>query len=161
MKKKIFYSFTILIAIYLVISFVMSPERTLMSHIFGAFFSAIFFLASMRFIDKKLVNMLNKDTHMGGEIISQGLINHLRGIIADGGVGYLLNDRFVFHPHKLNFSTKDLTFLLSEIEQVQSCKIMFFFDTGLRIRLKSGKEEKFVVNKKSEFYTKLLNFVNC
>jgi hypothetical protein len=121
------------------------------------FFGAIFFLIAMRSFDKKLhVNLLNKDTYLGGEIISQGLINHLRGIIADGGAGYLLNDRFVFHPHKLNFSTKDLTFLLSDIEQVQSCKIMFF-NTGLKITMKSGKVEKFVVNKEDEFYTKLLN----
>jgi hypothetical protein len=27
---------------------------------------------------------LNKNTYLGAEIISQGLINHLRGIIADG-----------------------------------------------------------------------------
>ena len=157
MKKKTFYSLIIFITIYLAMSFVVSSDDTLMSHIFGAFFVAIFFLTGMHFIEKKLrVNLLNKDTYLGCEIISQGLINHLRGIIADGGTGYLLNDRFVFHPHKLNFSTKDLTFLLSEIEQIQPCKIMFFA-TGLKIILKSGKVEKFVVNKEDEFYTKLLN----
>lgn len=157
MKKRTFYSSIIFFAVCLVMSFVVSPDDTLMSRIFKVFFGAIFFLIAMRSFDKKLhVNLLNKDTYLGGEIISQGLINHLRGIIADGGAGYLLNDRFVFHPHKLNFSTKDLTFLLSDIEQVQSCKIMFF-NTGLKITMKSGKVEKFVVNKEDEFYTKLLN----
>lgn len=149
----IIFSLAILITIYLAISFVTSPDHTLMSRIVGAFFLAIFFLINMRFIDKKLrANLLDKDTYLGSEIISQDLINHLmKGIIGVGGAGYLLSDRFVFHPHKLNFSTKDLIFLLSEIDHVQSCKIMFFV-TGLKIVLKSGKIERFVINKDSELY---------
>jgi hypothetical protein len=99
---------------------------------------------------------LQENPELGQPVLEKSCVNHFRGIIADGGVGYLLNDRFVFHPHKLNLSTKDLTILLSEIEQVQSYKIMFF-DTGLKIILKSGKVEKFAVNKEDEFYTKLLN----
>jgi hypothetical protein len=32
-----------------------------------------------------------------------------------------------------------------------------FFNTGLKIILKSGKKERFVIDKEDEFYTKLLN----
>jgi hypothetical protein len=153
MKKRFFYSLTMLIAIYLVMSFVTTPDRTLMSHIVGALFFAIFFLISMHFIDKKLrANLLGKDTYLGNEIISQDLMSHQRGIITDGGGGYLLSDRFVFLPHKLNFSRTPLIIMLSDIEHISGCRILGLFDTRLKITLKSGKIERFVINENSVLY---------
>ncbi|GHV09905.1 hypothetical protein FACS1894162_1670 [Bacteroidia bacterium] len=50
----------------------------------------------------------NVDNYLGKKVISCDLMNHSRGIIVDGGIGYLLSDCLVFVPHKLNFSRKCL-----------------------------------------------------
>jgi hypothetical protein len=110
---------------------------------------------------QKSIDRIVSEVNKNNDLIAYAPMNHLKNYFfnAIGGAGYLLKDKFVFHPHKLNFSTKGLTYLLSEIEQIQPCK-MFFFDTGLKIRLKSGKEEKFVIDRQSSLFKKLIEINN-
>jgi hypothetical protein len=96
----------------------------------------------------------------GENIIQRDGMNHFRGIISDGGIGYLLQDKLVFIPHKFNFSSRPVTVLFSEIAKISSYKILGFVDTGLKIVLKSGKIEKFVIDKSGEFYCQLMNIIN-
>jgi hypothetical protein len=84
------------------------------------------------------------------------VINHFRGIISDGGIGYLYENKFVFVPHKFNFSRKTIVIPFADIAKVSSYKIWGIINTGLRITLKSGKEERFVVNKSGDFYKNLI-----
>jgi hypothetical protein len=96
------------------------------------------------------VRLLGKEADLGDEVISKGGMNHLRGIIADGDVGYLLRDKLVFIPHRLNFSRAPVNLPYAAIKEISAYKILGVFDTGLKIRLKSGKVEKFVVDKTKE-----------
>jgi hypothetical protein len=89
--------------------------------------------------------MAKVDNHLGQKVISYSLMNHVRGIIADGGAGYLLSDRLFFVPHKLNLSHTPVTVMLSDVEHISSYRIWGVFDTRLKIILKSGKKERFVI----------------
>ncbi|MDR1227164.1 MAG: hypothetical protein LBK47_09760, partial [Prevotellaceae bacterium] len=74
--------------------------------------------------------LLGKEVDLGEEILSKGCMNHFRGIIADGGVGYLLRDKLVFIPHKLNFSRAPVNLPYAEIKEISAYKILGVFDTG-------------------------------
>ena len=142
---------------YLGGSFLVNPDHSFMSRLVGMLVCAIFFAIIVRFTVKKVrAKFHDKENYMGEKILSQGLMNHQRGLFARGGAGYLLNDRFVFHPHRLNLSTQIQTFLLSDIQQIRANTILFFFDNGLKITLKSGKQETFVIDRNDALYNKLL-----
>jgi hypothetical protein len=79
-------------------------------------------------------------------------MSHQRGIIAGGSAGYLLSDSLVFLPHNLTFSRMPLTIMLSDIVHISGRRILGIFGTRLKITLKSGKMERFVINKDSELY---------
>ncbi len=113
------------------------------------------FNASMK--RKKESLMQEEDPELGEPILEKACMNHLQGIIADGGIGYQLQDKLIFIPHKMNLSRKQVTILFSEIDRISSYKIWGVFDTGLKIILKSGKIEKFVVDKNEKIFQKLIN----
>jgi hypothetical protein len=95
------------------------------------------------------------DSYWGQKVISYGIMSHVRGIISDGGTGYLLSDNLVFLPHKLNFSRKPVTIMLSDIERISDYRVLRLFGTRLNICLKSGKIEKFIIDRDSELYRKI------
>ena len=97
------------------------------------------------------------DMDFDEQIVCKDGINHFEKVIATGGIGYLLQNKFVFIPHKLNFSKKELTIPFSDIIEISDYKIWHFFDTGTKITLQSGKVEKFVIDKTSDFYNRLIN----
>jgi hypothetical protein len=99
------------------------------------------------------------DNYLGRKVIGCGLMNHFRGIIADGGTGYLLSDSLVFIPHKMNLSRKEVNIPFSDVESITDHKIRGIFDTGLKITMKSGKVEKFVVDKTTLFYKMVLDMI--
>jgi hypothetical protein len=88
--------------------------------------------------------------------MERDIMNHFRGIITDGGIGYLYEDKLVFVPHKFNFSRKTIAIPFADIAKVSTYKIWGIINTGLRITLKSGKEERFVMNKSGDFYKNLI-----
>jgi hypothetical protein len=83
-------------------------------------------------------------------------MNRFRGLIAGGGVGYLLRDKLVFIPHKLNLSRKTVAIPFSNIESVSGYKVWRMFNVGVKVTLKSGKIERFVVDHSGNFYSRLL-----
>jgi len=108
-------------------------------------------------LDRIQSNLLKKEPELGQPILERVCLSHFRGFIADGGVGYLLSDKLIFIPHKMNSSRKQLTIQLSDIKDISGYKILGIFNTGLKITLKSGNVEKFVIDKSSEFYKNLLS----
>jgi hypothetical protein len=100
-------------------------------------------------MQKKIANV---DNYSGQKVISSGLMSYVRGIIVDGGAGYLLSDRLVFVPNKLNLSHTPLTVMLSEVEHISDYRILGLFDTRLKIILKSGKIERFIIDRDTELY---------
>jgi hypothetical protein len=104
-------------------------------------------------------NLLQEEPELGQPVLKKACINHFREIIADGGVGYVLQDRLIFVPHKMNLSRKEVNIPFSEVESITDYKIWGIFDTGLKITMKSSKVEKFEVDKTTPFYTMLLNMI--
>ncbi len=100
---------------------------------------------------------LDEDPELEGEIMDRALMNHfINKVIADGGVGYLLSDRFIFIPHKFGGKEgKRLEILFVEIKNLTDFKYCKIVDTGVVITLFNGKEERFVIDKTTNFYSKL------
>ena len=93
---------------------------------------------------------------LGETVLARTGMNHLRSIFADGGTGYLLQDKLIFIPHKLNLSKERVTVLFTDVRSASGYKILGIVDVGLKITLKSGKEEKFIVDKSAEFFRLLM-----
>jgi hypothetical protein len=100
--------------------------------------------------------LLGEEIDLGGDIVSRGCMNHFSGLIADGGMGYLLRNKMVFIPHSLNFSRKTVTILLSDIESISGYKVWKILSVGVKITLKSGKVERFVIDYVDKFYSNAL-----
>ncbi len=131
-------------------------DRIISNIIQSIVFAILFCSAKGLYLRKTQKKIAEVDNYQGQKVISNCLMNHVRGIISDGGAGYLLQDKLVFVPHKLNLSHRNLSISFSEVETVVSYKIWGIFDTGLKIVLKAGKTEKFVVDKTSQFYRDLV-----
>jgi hypothetical protein len=147
---------------YAVISY--NPEKAIMPQIIGklilVLFSTALFTYFMNCIIKALKKkLLGKRVIAGETVIAQGLANHFRGIITDGGAVYLFSDKLVFVPHKMNLFGKEVSILFSEVESIIDYKVLGIFNTGFKIIKKSGKVEKFVVDKTTHFY-KMISKVN-
>ena len=97
------------------------------------------------------------DPDLGQPILKRARMIHFRGIFANEGVGYILQDRLIFIPHKLNWTKKQCDILLLDIKRILGYKILGIFDTGMKIEMKSGKIEKFAVDKTNSFYEMLIN----
>jgi hypothetical protein len=69
------------------------------------------------------VGALNKKVDLGAEVIGKDCMSRLKGIVAIGGVGYLLRDKLVFIPHKLNFSRENVKILHSDIASIADYKV--------------------------------------
>jgi hypothetical protein len=94
------------------------------------------------------------------DCLNKDQMGHFKGIFANGGTGYLLQDKIVFVPHKCNFSRKTITVLFADIMKISPLKIWGIMDIGLKISLKSEKEERFVVDKSNDFYHYLISIKN-
>jgi len=86
-------------------------------------------------------------------ILKEALANHFYEIEACGGKIYLTNHRLFFKTHVLNINDHELTIEFQQIERVELCRTLLIVPNGLRIILKSGKKEQFVIGKRSEWKT--------
>ncbi|MGV8138573.1 MAG: hypothetical protein AB2L20_25505 [Mangrovibacterium sp.] len=89
-------------------------------------------------------------------VLARTGMNRLSSIFAEGGTGYLLQDKLIFIPHKLNLSKERVTVLFTDVRSASGYKVFGIVDVGLKITLKSGKEEKFIVDKSGEFFRLLM-----
>jgi hypothetical protein len=117
------------------------------------------YTARRKMAERSKRELLDRDDYSAEKIISQGLMNHFRRMIADGGIGYISPERLIFVPHKLNLSNKEVNIPFSEVESITNYKICGIFDTGMKIIMKSGKVEKFVINKTTPFYKMLSDMI--
>jgi hypothetical protein len=158
MKKIKIQYFVLTAIIYFVIK--QLYDDRIISNIIQSIVFAMFFVYFGGVYTRRLQKKISKvDNYLGRKVISCGLMNHVRGIIADGGAGYLLSDSLVFVPRKMNLSRKEVHIPFSEVENITGYKIRGIFDTGLKITMKSGKVEKFVVDKTRPFYKMVLDMI--
>ena len=115
-----------------------------------------FGISTTKHLKRMRTRTLNRKVDLGAEVISKDWMSRQKVIAIAGGVGYLLRDKLVFIPHKLNFSRKTVTIPLSEIESVSGYKVWKIFSVGVKITLKSGKAERFIVDHAGSFYSSTL-----
>jgi len=102
-------------------------------------------------------DLLDDDPDLGQPILRRARMNHFQGIFAEDGTGYILQDRLIFIPNKLNWTKKQLAIFLCDAERISGYKRLGLFDTGLKLEMKSGKLHQFAVDKTSSFYDMLVN----
>ena len=135
----------------------------IISLIIAGLLSGLFVTWSLKRMQKNFVKKLLDfdETVFARHVLQKGLMNHFRvwKIIADGGFGFLLEDRLIFVQHKRKQTGKRLTILFSDIAYISDAKFLGVLNTGLKITLKSGKTELFVVEKESDFYKTLVECI--
>jgi hypothetical protein len=87
----------------------------------------------------------------GERILFQGAANHWRGAESRGGWLVLTERALVFRAHGFNAQTAPLRVELSEVQTVAPCASLGIIPNGLRLELRDGKREQFVVNGRSEW----------
>ena len=82
-------------------------------------------------------------------VIKQSAANHFVGIEGCGGRLYLTNQRLFFKTHVLNINDHELTIELDQIVRTEPCRTFLIVPNGLKLILKSGKTEQFVISKRN------------
>ncbi len=93
---------------------------------------------------------------MPGETLEHtGLANHFRNLEARGGRLALTSTHLVFQPHAINLQHSDVRIPREEIASVETTRTLGVVPNGLKVTLKSGKSERFVVNERDVWVAKL------
>lgn len=79
--------------------------------------------------------------------------NLFRGIEGVGGKINVTNEEVVFNAHKLNIQRESVVINIEDIKNIQKRNTLFIVPNGLKIKLNSGEEFKFVVSKRSALVT--------
>jgi len=93
-----------------------------------------------------------KSDHLDGErILFQGAANHWRGAESRGGWMVLTERALVFRAHGFNAQKAPLRVELSQVLTVTPCASLGIIPNGLRVELRDGQREQFVVNGRTEW----------
>ncbi|WP_395738602.1 hypothetical protein [Prosthecobacter sp.] len=79
-------------------------------------------------------------------IVHTGPANHFKRLDSVGGHLWLTSGQLRFRSHKLNLQNHEWTVSLADVASAQTAKTLGIIPNGLRIRLASGEEHRFVVN---------------
>lgn len=80
------------------------------------------------------------------DVIYSGGANHFKNAEAVGGTLFLLSDHLEFKSHKFNIQNHTPTIKINNIQDIIFYNTLGLIPNGLKIILKDGAEEKFVVN---------------
>lgn len=84
------------------------------------------------------------------QIIDERPANLFRGIEAVGETLKTTNKRLIFEPHDFNIQKEPLEISLDQIEKIKPRNTLGIVPNGILVKLKNGKEYKFVVWKRKE-----------
>ena len=103
-----------------------------------------------------------EDIEIDGEILQKDWMYHLhgRGCIAITGFGLLLKDRLVFVEQKRRHLEKRFEIMFDDIAYISNVKFLGLFNIGLKFALESGKIELFKLDRKSDFYKTLMEYLS-
>ncbi|MCX2474021.1 hypothetical protein OQZ33_06730 [Pedobacter sp. MC2016-05] len=83
---------------------------------------------------------------VANDIIYSGGANHFKNAEAVGGKLYLLSNHLEFKSHQFNIQNHTFAININDIQDIISYNTLGLIPNGLKIILKDGAEEKFVVN---------------
>lgn len=106
------------------------------------------------FINSKKVKQQTQITGVEeSDIIYSGGANHFKNAEAVGGKLYLLKNKLEFKSHGFNIQNHAFIINTDEIAEVIFFNTLGIVPNGLKLILKDGDEEKFVVNNRSLWKT--------
>jgi hypothetical protein len=144
-------AFGILFGIFLAIRF--DPFYAL---IVGPICGLAFGLAMYFFVTSKTVKKQTQIQTADGEvIIHSGSANHFSNREAVGGKLYLLNDKLQFQSHGFNLQNHGLVIKLNQIQKIDFYNGLGLMPNGLVILTTEGGTEKFVVNNRRLWKSKI------
>jgi hypothetical protein len=104
------------------------------------------------FTETQRKKMQSKDGTLDGEaILFQGPANHFQNGEGRGGWLTLTLTRLVFRSHGMNIQNQPLNIEVGEILEVIPTLTVGFIPNGLRITLKNGRQESFVVQNRKKW----------
>jgi hypothetical protein len=87
----------------------------------------------------------------GERVIHRGLANHFKGAEGVGGKLYLTERRLRFRSHTLNIQVHDESYPLDQIASAEATRTLGILPNGLRVWMKDGRRERFVVHGHEEW----------
>lgn len=93
-------------------------------------------------------------------IIKEGPANHFKNIEGVGGWAYLTDKSFIFKSHSVNIQTHELIIPIQKIKDVKLVLTIGFIPNGLKIITIDGNNERFVVENRKDWVTKILELKN-
>ncbi len=104
------------------------------------------------FTETQRKKMQSKDGTLDGEaILFQGPANHFQNGEGRGGWLTFTLTRLVFRSHGMNIQNQPLNIEVGEILEVVPTLTVGFIPNGLRITLKNGRQESFVVQNQKKW----------
>jgi hypothetical protein len=88
-------------------------------------------------------------------VLHWGPANHFKGIEAVGGKLFLTNKRLRFRSHKLNVQRHDESYPVDAIDSVLPARTLGIVPNGVLVRLRDGRQERFVVGGRAEWVSRL------
>jgi hypothetical protein len=96
----------------------------------------------------------------GAAILFEGPANHFKGAEGVGGYLWLTPGQLFFRSHRFNIQNHECQIPLSQIAEVDANKTLGMIPNGLLVRLVSGTQERFVLNKNRDWAAKILGARN-
>jgi hypothetical protein len=91
-----------------------------------------------------------------GETVQySGGANHFLGVEARGGYLYLTNRNLIFQPHDFNIQTEGVSIPLEEITEVKPILSLGIVPNGVAVTTRDGAINKFVVNQRKVWISRL------
>jgi len=91
----------------------------------------------------------------GETIVHSGPANHFKGAEAVGGKLFLTPTRLRFRSHSMNVQTHDESYPLGDIIAVDPVRTLGLVPNGLRVQLRDGRSERFVVGGRAQWVARL------
>ncbi|GAB6991649.1 GRAM domain-containing protein [Paenibacillus pini] len=85
-----------------------------------------------------------------GEILLTKPANLFRGMEAVGGKLKITGDRVIFNATRLNVQRDSLEIPMSDIQEVERRNTLRIVPNGITIKLRSGKEYRFVIKDRDQ-----------
>ena len=127
--------------------------------LFGVLAGLIYGLLMYAFMKKKAQEFVPmKESFIAQKrLFYDGAANHTMGKEAVGGWMFLLNDTLYFKSHQQNIQVHELEIPLANIRKISCTKggMRGLFASGLDIELMDGRVEKYVVNDRKIWTTKI------
>jgi len=110
----------------------------------------VFSLTIYFFVNSKKVKQQTAISETdAADVVYAGAANHFKNGEAVGGKLYLLNGRLEFKSHQYNIQNRAFIINLNEIEEITFYNTLGLVPNGLKLSLKDGEVEKFVVNNRA------------